>query len=316
MKKIVVMGGGTGQSAILKGLKNIENIKLSAIVTVADDGGSTGRLREEFQIPAMGDVRNVMVALATSESLVSSIMDYRFDSSIRSDLAGHSMGNLMLTALAQINGSFIKAITSLSQLLNVRGEVVPASTDQMTLCARMHDGTIVRGESNIPIYDNHIDEVFYDTVVTANPYAMKVIAEADVIIFGIGSLYTSILPNIIIPEIKEAIKASPAKRVYYCNFMTQAGETNGYSGEDHVRAITKHLEADLDLVVDSHESIPEAILANYLKEGSTQVTFAQAEHDYKIIKQKLLTLNEGVVRHDSLKVAQHFPEILEVLDVL
>ena len=164
-KRVVVLGGGTGQAVMLRGLKQIEDIELTAIVTVADDGGSTGRLRRSFHIPAMGDLRNVMIAMAESESLLGNLMNYRFDDTIEgsNELSGHNLGNLILTALTQTSGSFMEAITQISNVLNVKGDILPSTSQIITLYAEMEDGTIVRGESNIPKVRNRIKRVFYDT---------------------------------------------------------------------------------------------------------------------------------------------------------
>ena len=253
-KKVVVIGGGHGQSAILRGIKKIEEIDITAIVTVADDGGSTGRLRRHFHIPAMGDIRNVLISLGESETLLATLMDYRFESSgdIDEDVMGHNLGNLILTAMTQSCGSFMESITTLCKVLNVRGDIIPATSQVITLFARMQDGTIVRGESNIPNISNRIREVFYEEKVSATPAAIEAILNADVVVLGIGSVYTSILPNLIIPEIKEALEKSKAKVVYYCNAMTQPGETDGYSLEDHVEAF-RHHGSDVDMVVMADE---------------------------------------------------------------
>lgn len=313
MIQVVVLGGGKGQSALLRGLKHIDEIHLSAIVTVADDGGSTGRLREEFNVPAMGDIRNVMLALAESESLLSDIMNYRFDSDSRSTLAGHNLGNLILTSLIDIKGDFMEAIASTSKILNVMGDIIPASTELITLCATMSDGTIIRGESNIPKYRNHIQSVYYDVPVEATEEAVSAIKNADIILFGVGSIYTSILPNVIIKQIQEAILESNAKKIYYCNAMSQAGETDGYSGEDHVEALMSHSGIVFDAVVRSSDHIPEWVLDRYALEHSHPVLFDMEDHDYPLIPMKLLRFEDGVIRHDPEKVMTSFGKVLEVI---
>lgn len=311
--RIAVLGGGKGQSALLRGLKHLPDVHLSAIVTVADDGGSTGRLREDFNVPAMGDIRNVMLALAESESLLSDIMNYRFNSDSRSPLAGHNLGNLIITSLIDIKGDFMEAIASTSQVLNVMGDIIPASTELITLCATMSDGTIIRGESNIPKYRNHIQKVYYDVPVEATQEAITAIEEADIILFGVGSIYTSIIPNVIIKQIKEAIHKSKAKKIYYCNAMTQSGETEGYSGEDHVAALEAHAGIGFDAVVDCSDSIPDSILERYALENSDRVVFEMDEHDYEIVKMDLLSFEDGVIRHDHDKIREEFPKLLEVI---
>lgn len=214
-KKIVVIGGGHGQSTILRGLKTIHDIDLTAIVTVADDGGSTGRLRRQFHIPAMGDIRNVLLALAESETLLNDLMEYRFEETEEdSEIGGHNLGNLILTAMTQRCGSFMESIATLSKVLRVKGDIVPSTSQVITLYAEMEDGTIVRGESNIPNINNHISKVFYEETVHATKESIEAILNADLIIFGIGSVYTSILPNTIIPEIKDALNQTKALKCY------------------------------------------------------------------------------------------------------
>lgn len=311
-KKVVVIGGGHGQSAILRGIKKIDDIDITAIVTVADDGGSTGRLRRHFHIPAMGDIRNVLISLGESETLLSTLMDYRFESfeNQEEDVMGHNLGNLILTAMTKSCGSFLESVSTLCKVLNVRGEIIPATSQVITLFARMHDGTIVRGESNIPDISNRINEVFYEEEVHATPAAIQAILEADVIILGIGSVYTSILPNLIIPEIRDALEKTEAKVVYYCNAMTQPGETDGYSMEDHVAAF-KHHGSTLDMVVMAEEMIPEHILKRYHEEGSIEVVMKESSHDYEILKCPLLDFSKELVRHDSEKIKMSLELILE-----
>jgi len=311
MKKVVVIGGGTGQSVILRGLKNIEGIKLHTIVTVADDGGSTGRLRENYRMPAMGDIRNVMVALAESETLLSSLMDFRFEGS--GDVAGHNLGNLLLTALTQISGNFLEAIQTFSRVLRVKGEIIPSTTQIVNLIAIMEDGTKVHGESNIPKFHNRIERVYYQEQVYATRRAVSVIESADYIIFGIGSLYTSIMPNIIIPEIKKALKKSKAKKVYFCNAMSQPGETDNFTLEDHVRAIEKHsFEGLIDMVVTHNNILYDEVLEKYKQEQSYPIWIEQQEHAYKLIKSDLLKFDDGLIRHDSGKIKETFEEILDM----
>ena len=271
MKKVVVIGGGTGQSVMLRGLKEIPDIQLATIVTVADDGGSTGRLRRSFHLPAMGDIRNVLIALSESEPLLTKMMDFRFEGDEDNEIAGHNLGNLMLTALTKSSGSFMNAIADLSKVLKIKGEIIPASSQAITLCARMGDNTIVRGESNIPKYANRIQEVFYQEEVKATDEALRAILEADVIIFGIGSLYTSILPNVVIGELKEALLKTKATKVYLCNAMTQPGETDDYYLEDHVKAIEDHLHGSVDVVIYANDLLPPEVLERYIRERAFPV---------------------------------------------
>lgn len=312
-KKVLIIGGGHGQSLICRGIKHLENVDITAIVTVADDGGSTGRLRKKFHIPAMGDIRNVMISMAESETLMSTLMNYRFDDpeGNEDDIAGHNLGNLILTALTDESGSFLEAIQMVGKVLNVKGKIIPATTQVITLFAEMEDDVIVRGEANIPDVSNHIRRVFYDVPVKATPEAITAIEEADLIIYGIGSVYTSILPNIIIPEIKAALEKTKAKRIYFCNAMTQPGETDGYCVEDHVQALLDH-GAPLDEVVIASDTIPEDVLARYLAKGeSTPVVLKEKDHPYKIRKEPLLSFGNGLVRHDAMKVYEAVKKILK-----
>ncbi len=311
-RKVVVIGGGHGQSAILRGIKQIEEIDIAAIVTVADDGGSTGRLRRRFHIPAMGDIRNVLISLGESETLLAELMDYRFESSgtEEDDVMGHNLGNLILTAMTQSCGSFLESVSTLCKVLNVRGEIIPATSQVITLFARMQDDTIVRGESNIPNISNRIREVFYEEDVKATPRAIQAIIDADIIILGIGSVYTSILPNLIIPEIREALEKTKAKVVYYCNAMTQPGETDNYTMEDHVSAFEHH-GSEVDLVVMADDEIPDSILKRYHEEGSIEVKICEDSHDYEVLTCSLLDFSKELVRHDSIKIKKSLELILE-----
>lgn len=311
MKKIVVIGGGHGQSTILQGLRDIEDIELSAIVTVADDGGSTGRIRQHFAIPAMGDIRNVLLALSKEDSFLKQIMNYRFEGKDEVDVEGHSLGNLILTALTQMEGSFANAINVLIKELNVKGKIYPSSLELITLYAEMDDGTIVKGEANIPNYNHHIDHVFYDHEVSAYKPAIKAIEEADLIIYGIGSIYTSILPNIIIKEVKDALVRSKAKKVYFANCMTQNNETFDYTLKQHLSALEKH-GAPIDMVVRHNETIPLDILKRYQEENSTEVKLGD-NITQEIINAPLLDFRSGLVRHDPKKIKEVTKELLKRL---
>ena len=317
MKKVVVIGGGTGQAIILRGLKQIPDIQLSTIVTVADDGGSTGRLRRAYQIPAMGDIRNVMLALAESESLLNELMSYRFESEeeqTQSDLAGHNLGNIILTALTTKSGSFMEAISLISQVLKVKGDIIPSTTQVVTLYAHMEDGTIVKGESNIPKSTNKILDVFYNEPVEATKQAIKALESADLIVFGIGSLYTSICANLIIPDIRKALKRTSAKKVYLCNAMTQKGETDDYTMEDHITTIEKHADIKVDEVIVYNDEIPLELLEKYAKQSSHPVLIKEKDHSYKVLHRKLLSYDLGLIRHDSLRIQNVVKAILKEIE--
>lgn len=309
-KKVVVIGGGTGQATLLRGLKLLNNIHLTAIVTVADDGGSTGRLRRAFHIPAMGDIRNVMISMAESETMLSRLMDYRFEGAPENEMYGHNLGNLILTALTDRSGNFMEAITAISKVLNVKGDIVPSSLQVITLYAEMVDGTIVRGESNIPKSGNRINRVFYQEKVRASRQAIDAIKSADLVIYGVGSLYTSICPNLIIEDIAHALKITKAKKIYVCNAMTQPGETDFYSMEEHVDAIVRHSGVDVDLVLKANDALPPEVVERYKLMGSMIVDMTEEEHAYPIIQDNLLDFTDGLVRHDPLKVKDMIERIL------
>ncbi|MGN1398443.1 MAG: uridine diphosphate-N-acetylglucosamine-binding protein YvcK [Erysipelotrichaceae bacterium] len=309
MKNVVCIGGGTGQSALLKGLKQIKNINLSAIVAVADNGGSTGRLRNELNIPAMGDVRSVMVALADSEDLMTRIMNYRFDSNA-GELSGHNLGNIIISALTMDSHDFYKSVESLSSILNLKGKVLPSTTENVSLKAKMSDGSIITGESEIRDSELDIVSVFYDQPVKTYGKVIQAIKKADYIIVGIGSLFTSILPNLIIDDIKEALCQCKGKVIYYCNSMTEKGETTDYSVEDHVNAIERHIgKKTIDAVVLSNDCIPQHILAKYDLEGSKEVMLRDTKHDYQVFSFNLLSFVDDLVRHDPAKVRDSFIEV-------
>ena len=308
MKKIVAIGGGHGLSAILSGIKQIPDIDISAIVTVADDGGSTGRLRKRYTIPAMGDVRNVLLALSDSEPLLHELMNYRFEGEDNMDIAGHSLGNLILTALTNMTGSFNEAIRICSDMLDVSGKIIPSTLQSVTLFAHMDDDTIVKGEANIPSLIHNIERVFYQKEVKANPEAIKAIESADLIIYGIGSLYTSILPNTIIEGINDALKKTDAKKIYFANCMTQSNETYNYDLKKHVDALRSH-NTDVDMVIMHKDKIPEEILYLYAQENSIEV-IDNGDCGLEVRKFELLKFNNNLVRHDPEKIKIALESIL------
>ncbi len=238
--RVVAIGGGTGLSTLLRGLKH-RDLDITAVVTVGDDGGSSGRLRTEFNMPPPGDIRNCIVALADSETLMSDLFQYRFEQE-SSTLDGHSFGNLFITALTQVSGSFEQAVAETSRVLAIRGKVMPSSLANITVCAEMVDGTTVQGESAIVEERRKIKRVFLDPR-GPSPYepALLSILSADLIILGPGSLYTSVLPNMLVDRLSDAVRASKAARVYVCNVATQRGETDEFEAVDHVLALEEHV---------------------------------------------------------------------------
>ena len=237
--KVVIIGGGTGLPVLLRGLKK-HPVDITAIVTVADDGGSSGRLREEMDIPAPGDIRNVLAAMSDVEPFIEQMFQHRFTE--KNELSGHSLGNLILAAMTSLTGDFVHAIQEMSKFLNVRGKVLPAANQSVVLHAEMEDGMIVSGESKIPFSGKRIKRVFL-TPTDIRPLSATVaeIKQADLIVIGPGSLYTSILPNLLVPGIGEAVAGAKARKVYVCNLMTQAGETLDYTASDHVKVIYEHI---------------------------------------------------------------------------
>lgn len=257
---VVAIGGGTGLSHLLRGLKQ-HDIDITAIVTVADDGGSTGRIRREYDIPAPGDLRNCIVALADDESLVNQLFQYRFDRD-GSDLKGHSLGNLFITALTQVTGSFEQAVLEFGRVVNIRGRVMPSTLENIDLCAELMDGSIIRGESNISDDMAPMRRIFLSP---ENPKAyapaLDAIVNADLIVLGPGSLYTSVIPNLLVSGVLDAIKWARGTTVYACNVATQKGETDHFSAVDHIAAVVEYLgRGNLDYaVVNSNRATAEAI---------------------------------------------------------
>ena len=303
---IVVIGGGTGLSTMLRGLKNY-SFDITAIVTVADDGGSSGRLRDDYDIPPPGDIRNVIAALSDTEPLVEQMFQYRFSQSV--ELGGHSLGNLMLTALTEITGDFSHAIAEMSKVLKVHGKVIPAANKSIALHAELLDGTIVEGESKIPKSQLPIKKVFLvPDNVKPLPEAIRAIEKADYIIVGPGSLYTSIIPNLLVKEIGEALINAKGKRIFICNLMTQNGETINYRATDHVQAIYNHVgEVCLDAILVNNYDLPLPVKETYKEENAEPVVFDIENLEkmgLEVIRKEIAAIQSGVVRHDSNKIAQ------------
>jgi uncharacterized cofD-like protein len=310
--RVVVIGGGTGLSVMLRGLKEKE-VQITAIVTVADDGGSSGVLRNELQMVPPGDIRNVITALADVEPLLSQLLSYRFKTG--SGLAGHSLGNLILAAMNDITGDFVEGIKELSRVLAVRGRVLPASATATVLKAEMTDGTIITGESQIPKTEGKIRRVFIEPAnVEPLEEAIQVIQEADAIVIGPGSLYTSILPNLLVPGIADAIKKSSAAKIFVCNVMTQPGETDEFTVNDHIEAIVSHVGHPLfDYIIVNNGEIPVDIRDKYIEQGARAVRFDETEvrrHGYKIIADKLFTF-QTYLRHDTVKLSKRINQIIQ-----
>ncbi|PWW29560.1 putative cofD-like protein [Cytobacillus oceanisediminis] len=310
--RIVIIGGGTGLPVLLRGLKK-HPVDITAIVTVADDGGSSGRLRNDLCIPPPGDIRNVLAALSDVEPLIEEMFQHRFATS--NELSGHSLGNLILAAMTSITGNFVHAIQEMSKVLNVRGKVLPAANQSVVLHAEMEDGTIVSGESKIPYYGKKIKRVFLTPKnIKALPETLQAIRQADMIIIGPGSLYTSILPNLLVPKLGTEVCHSKAKKVYICNLMTQAGETLDYTASDHVKALYDHMScAFINTILVNNEEIPPDIQERYSEEMSKPVVYdtaALTELGLEIMHGEIVSHENGIIRHDTKEVAQMLYNLL------
>ncbi|KHD86467.1 YvcK family protein [Bacillus ginsengihumi] len=311
--RIVIIGGGTGLPVLLRGIKKYP-VDISAIVTVADDGGSSGRIRNEMNIPSPGDIRNVLAALSDVEPLFEQMFQHRFKT--KNELSGHSLGNLIIAALTSITGDFVHAIQEVSKVLNVRGEVLPAANQSVILHAEMEDGSIVSGESKIPFSGKKIKRVFLTPEkISPLPHTLKAIEEADLIVIGPGSLYTSILPSLLVPGLGEAVCNASAKKVYVCNLMTQAGETLDFTASDHVKVLIDHMKnACIDKILVNNQEIPVSIQERYREELAKPVIYdveALSQLGLEIISDRILTYEDGYIRHDTNKVASILYSLLK-----
>lgn len=314
MKKVVVIGGGTGVFTVLSGLK-VYPYELAAIVSMADDGGSTGVLREEFGILPPGDVRRALVALSNSDNkMVSELFNYRFEES--SSLRGHSLGNLLLTALARITGSWKEALKEAVTILDVEGDVIPVTLQKTKLHAELEDGTVIEGETNIdiPKHDPHlkIKKVYLDPKVEGNEDAIAAIHDADYVILGPGDIYTSIIPNLLVDGIVEALKNTSAKSIYITNIMTKYGETNNFAASDFVKEIESYLgRGILDYVVVNVEKMAGRTLQRYKQENVDYVDYDSQNFNshYEVITGKFLRKGQ-FLRHDQEKLARTLSKIV------
>ncbi|MDD2202837.1 MAG: uridine diphosphate-N-acetylglucosamine-binding protein YvcK [Bacilli bacterium] len=305
MQRVVVLGGGHGLSVLLKGLK-LFPVELTAVVAVSDDGSSTGKLRKEYNIPAVGDLRNVVISLSESEPLFEKLFQYRFKGS--SDLAGHPVGNLLLAALTDINGSLTEAVASFSEILNLKGKVLPLTEDTVTLVAHTKQGEVLEGEEHIRKSGKEIERVEYKEKPNVLDEVITEIENADLIILGLGSLVTSIIPNLICPEVVQAIKKSQARVLYVCNAMTEHGETDNFTVSDHIKTLNKYLgEGVVNAVLANSKHIDVDIQERYKKlEHSEPVVVDDEEMEKlktKLIKEDLIVIQDQMVRHDPMKTA-------------
>ncbi|MEJ2684602.1 MAG: YvcK family protein [Candidatus Sulfobium sp.] len=319
--EIVALGGGTGLPVVLRSLKNRlysdvvhdagpykrSGKRLTAIVTVTDDGGSSGRLRRDLNILPPGDIRNCLSALSDNSALSNDLFQYRFERG--SGLTGHNMGNLLLAALTDLKGDFVQAVECCSEMMNVRGQILPSTRTNVSLFAKFTDGTIVKGESAIVKHRGRLERIFlYPKYTETHPSAISAIEKADAIVLGPGSLFTSVIPNLLVKDIFSAIRRSRAKKIYVCNLMTEPGETAGYAASDHVRAIFDHAgQGFFRYVILNNGRVPGALHEKYAREGF---------HPVRIDKEKISALGltavvadvisgeQGKIRHDEDKLGR------------
>jgi uncharacterized cofD-like protein len=317
--KLVAIGGGTGLSTLLSGLKELVGTprgrggawleSLSAIVTVSDDGGSSGRLRDELQMLPPGDIRNCMVALSEDSTLLSRLFRYRFRG--EGGLGGHSFGNLFLAALTEVTGDFVEAVRLSSEVLASKGRIYPATLNDVRLTAELEDGTVVRGETRITASRSPIRRLRLEPEhCLPLPEALSAVRSADVITVGPGSLYTSILPNLLVARVAECIGASPAVKIFICNLMTQPGETDGYTARRHLEVVKRYApEIGFDFVVVNDRHVSPEQAAAYAAEGARQIGLTdhlleeQFGGETEVVRADLLDEGEKV-RHSPEKLAR------------
>ncbi|MBW3288159.1 YvcK family protein [Streptococcus pyogenes] len=319
--KMTVIGGGTGISIILKSLRN-EAVDITAVVTVADDGGSSGELRNAMQLAPPGDLRNVLLAMSDMPKFYERVFQYRFNESDGA-LAGHPLGNLIIAGISEMQGSTYNAIQILTKFFHITGKIYPSSEQALTLHAVFKDGHEVAGESSIAEYPGMIDHVYVtntynDQKPQASRKVVEAILESDMIVLGPGSLFTSILPNLVIPEIKEALRQTKAEVVYICNIMTQYGETEQFSDADHVAVLNQHLGRDLiDTVLVNVAKVPQA----YMNSNKFDEYLVQVDHDFaglcraakRVISSYFLRLENGGAFHDGNLVVEELMNLVRIV---
>lgn len=308
-KNVVVLGGGTGQSVLLSGLKKFP-VNITAVVSVADDGRNTGKLREQFNIPAMGDVRRVLIALSETEDFVAELFSYRFKGDC--DLGGNNVGNLLLTAMSDICGNLSSGVKEISKILNLKGEVLPLTDDNVVLMGKMSDGSVIEGEHNITLSDKKIEKIYYKVNPKVNKSVIKRIKDADAIILSMGSVYTSIIPHLLCKEIIKAIDSSDAKIMYVCNVMTQPGETDGFTASDHINLLNSYLgKRKIDTVITNSKKVSKKTQKIYeTLEQKDLVKIDSKNINIEHINKPLIKIENDKIRHDNMKLA------LEIMNIL
>lgn len=304
MKKIVIFGGGSGLSQLLKGIIQFP-MDVTAVVSVSDNGKSTGRLREEFSIPAVGDITKVMMAMSTKSKNVKDVFNYRFDND--SSIGNHSIKNLIMTALLEMKGDFAHSIPILCDLLDVKGRLLPLTEDNVDLIGITKDGCEIIGEEQITESKQTISKLKYSKKIQVTPKVLEEIKKADLIIFSSGSLLTSIMPHIIVPEIQKAINESKAKKMYICNIITQPGETDHYNVSNHIKVIEEYLgKNSIDVVIANNAPLSKSMATLAEKENKEFVEIDDKElkkMNIQIIADKVAKLEDNNIRHDALKTA-------------
>ena len=308
-KNIVVLGGGTGHSVLLRGLKRFP-FNITAVVRVSDDGKSSGKIRQELNVPAVGDIRSVLISLSETEDVVEKMINYRFKSN--GDLDGHSLGNLLLAGLTDIYGNLSNAVLQISKILNLKGEVLPLTDDNVVLMGKMSDGSVIEGEHNITLSDKKIEKIYYKVNPKVNKSVIKRIKDADAIILSMGSVYTSIIPHLLCKEIIKAIDSSDAKIMYVCNVMTQPGETDGFTASDHINLLNSYLgKRKIDTVITNSKKVSKKTQKIYeTLEQKDLVKIDSKNINIEHINKPLIKIENDKIRHDNMKLA------LEIMNIL
>lgn len=318
MKKIVVIGGGTGNFTVLRGLKNYD-VDISAVVSMADDGGSTGILRDELGVLPPGDVRQCLIALSNSSSMMRSLMSYRFE---QGGLGGHNFGNLFLSALEKVTGSFEKAIEEVGKILFIKGKVIPVTTHQVRLKMILKDRSVLEGEAEIYLsqqIDQGYTSIFLEPYATANPRAIDEIMNADLVVIGPGGLYTSLIPNLLVEGMSEVLRKSPAKKVFVANLMNRQGQTTDFTVSSYLKEMEKFIGSDIfDYIIVNNQRPPEPLIERYAEEGKLIENDLHGEE--RVIAAPLLgelkesykvdLIKRNLIRHDSKKLAQELMKIV------
>lgn len=313
-KKVVILGGGTGTSTLVRGLKQFP-VDMTVVVSVCDDGRSTGKLREEFDIPAVGDLRKVLASMSDTEPLFEKLLEYRFKTT--SDLNGHAVGNLLLAALCNITGNMSDGIESLSNVLNIRGRVLPLTEDNVVLMGKMEDNSIVEGEHNITDSEKKIKDIYYKESPIITPTVIKAIKEADMIILSMGSLYTSIICNLISEDVIKAIDSSKGKILYVCNMFTQPGETDGFTLTDHIKVLNRHLgKRKIGIVIANDGIIPKKYIEKYHRVEEKEPVIIDSKNlskfNFKLIKSDFVNVENDSLKHDTIKLSlKIFEELIK-----